>query len=365
MFVIMRIALVHDYLTQFGGGERVLAILCQMFPEAPVFTLIYDEEKTNGVFKGRKINTSFLQKIPGSKKFFRQLVWLMPLAVEQFNLSKFDLVISVSHSYGKGIITKPETKHISYCLTPTRYLWHDSGRHLVYKPISLFLLTYLRTWDYQAAQRPDYFIADSENVRQRIKKYYNRESEVIYPPLWRLEAGGGRLEVKYKNYFLILGRMVPYKRFDIAIEAFSKIPQEKLVIIGDGPERKKLEARSKKLGAKNIKFLGKVSDSELAKYYADCKALILSQEEDFGITAVEAMASGRPVIAYRAGGVLETIVEGETGVFFNEQSPESLIKAVNDFEGRRFNPQKIRELALAFSKEKFKKRIADFLANLH
>lgn len=352
----MRIALVHDYLTQFGGGERVLMVLGEMFPEAPIFTLIYDEEKTNGVFKGRKIHTSFLQKIPGAKKFFRGFIWLMPLAVEQFDLSNFDLVISVSHSFGKGIITKPSTKHICYCLTPTRYLWHDVG--LPFKPISKFLTTYLKNWDYQAAQRPDYFVASSENIRQRIKKYYNRQSEIIYPPA---ETERFSISDSPKDYFLVVGRMVPYKRFDIAIEAFAKMPEEKLLIIGNGPECNKLKVISNKLKIKNIKFLGNVSDSELAGYYANCKALIFPQEEDFGITPLEAMASGRPVIALRAGGALETVKEGETGVFFNEQSPESLIEAIKNFKDLKFNSQEIKRHSEKFEKGIFKNKMMEFV----
>lgn len=352
----MKIALVHDYLIQLGGGEKVLQALCGMFPEAPIYTLIYDEKATNGVFKNRKIHTSFLQKIPGARRYFRGLIWLMPLAVEQFDFSDFDLVISVSHSYGKGIITKPGTKHICYCLTPIRYLWHDSNRHLVFKHIPQLILSYLRIWDYQAAQRPDYFIADSENVRERIKKYYNRDSEVIYPPV---ETERFFVSDKPKGYFLLAGRMVPYKRFDLAIEAFSRLPEEKLFVVGDGPERKKLEARCRKLGAGNIKFFGNIPDSELMGYYSGCKALLYPQEEDFGIIPVEAMASGRPVIAYGRGGVLETVIEGETGLFFNEQKPESLIGAVKNFDEGRFDSERIRRHAEKFDSAVFKTKISE------
>lgn len=354
----MRIALVHDYLTQFGGGERVLSTFCEMFPEAPIFTLIYDQKSTNRVFKDKKIYTSFLQKIPGTKKFFRGFIWLMPLGIEQLDLSGFDLVISISHSYGKGVITKPSAKQICYCLTPTRYLWHSPGLPL--KFITNPILSYLRNWDYQAAQRPDYFVASSENVRQRIKKYYNRESEVIYPPV-----GIDRFYKSddLKDYFLMVGRLVPYKRFDIAIEAFSRLPNEKLLIIGSGPELKKLKFKSYKLKADNIKFLGQVSDSELPKYYASCKALIFPQEEDFGITPVEAMASGRPVIAYRAGGVLETVKDGETGIFFEEQTPASLDEAVKNFNKLNFNFEKLQEQAKKFSKQMFKQKISNLVSS--
>ncbi len=353
----MKIALVYEYLTQLGGGERVLQTLCEMFPEAPIYTLIYDEKTTNDAFKNRKIYTSFLQKIPGSKKFFRSFIWLMPLAVEQFDLSNFDLVISISHSYGKGIITKPGTRHVCYCLTPTRYLWSDPG--LPFKSISRFILTYLRIWDYQAAQRVDYFIADSKNVQQRIKKYYGRESELIYPPV---ETGKFYISQNPKNYFLMVGRQVPYKRFDLAIKAFAKLPNEQLLIIGDWPFYSRLKI--KKFKAKNIKFLGRVSEKELTRYYADCKALIFPQEEDFGIVPVEAMAAGRPVISYRAGGALETVVEGETGAFFNEQTPESLTEAVKNFREQKFNPDIIRKWASKFDKEIFKKKFTELIAKM-
>lgn len=370
MFVIMRIALVHDYLTQFGGGERVLGVLCEMFPEAPIFTLIYDEKATGGAFKDRKIFTSFLQKIPGSKRHFRTFAWLMPLAIEQFDLSDYEIVISVSHSFSKGVITKPNTRHICYCLTPTRYLWHDSRGSFnkfkefnfptIFKPFSRLLLTYLRVWDFQASQRVDYFIADSENVRRRIKKYYSRDSEVIYPPV---ETGRFYISDKPKDYFLMVGRLVPYKRFDIAVEAFSKFPNEKLLIIGDGPEFEKLKARSQELKADNVEFLGRVSDSELPKYYASCKALIFPQEEDFGIVPLEAMASGRPIIAYRVGGAMETVIEGETGLFFDEQTPDSLVSAIRNLREYKFNPEKIHQYAQSFNKEIFKSEIRKFLAD--
>lgn len=353
----MKIALVHDYLTQLGGGEKVLSALCETFPEAPIYTLIYDEKATNGVFKNREIHTSFLQKIPGAKKFSRGLIWLMPLAVEQFDLSDFNLVISVSHSYGKGVITRPGTKHVCYCLTPTRYLWHDPG--LPFRFVSQPLLTYLRAWDFQAAQRPDHFIADSETVKRRIKKYYNRDSEVIYPPV---ETDRFQISDGPKDYFLIVGRPVPYKRFDLAIEAFGRLPNEKLLVIGDWPLYSRLKLKNTK--AENIKFIGRVSEDELPNYYANCKALIFPQEEDFGIVPVEAMASGRPVIAYRKGGALETVIEGKTGLFFNEQTMESLIEAVKNFDEGRFDPERIRRHAEKFDSSVFKTKISESISRL-
>lgn len=364
----MRIAIIYDYLTQFGGGERVLSCFCELFNQAPIFTLIYNKKATGYVFEDREIHTSFLQKIPGSKKYFRFLVPLMPMAIEQFNLSKFDLVFSISTSYAKGVITKPETVHISYCSTPPRYLWHFSQESLndfiPFKILKLFsqaIFTYLRIWDFQSVSRVDKFIASSENVKKRIKKYYNRESEVIYPPV---DSKKFYISNKPKNYFLMVGRMVPYKRFDLGIEVFLKLKSENLIVIGWGPEYKKLRSRVQKAGANNIKFLGQVSDRELSEYYANSKALIFPQDEDFGIVPLESMASGRPVIAFRSGGALESIVENETGIFFNQQNIDSLIEAIKGFKEKEFNPQKIRQHSLNFDKDNFKNKILKIINEL-
>jgi len=362
----IKIALVHDYLTQFGGAERVLSALSELFPEAPIYTLIYDKKSTGYVFEKRKVYTSFLQKIPFSKKYFRALFWLMPAAIEQFNLSSYDLVISVSTSYGKGIITKTDTLHISYCSTPPRYLWYSSQESLdefrvpkILRPILRLFFTYLRIWDYQAAQRVDLFVTNSENIKKKIKFYYNCDSNIIYPPL---ESRKFFISSNSKDYFLMVGRMVPYKRFDIAIDAFGWLPNERLIIVGNGPEYKKLKLKVKKLKLKNIEFLGLISDDKLPVLYSNCKALIFPQEEDFGIVPLEAMASGRPVIAYRAGGALETIIENKTGIFFDQQSPESLIEAVNKFNKKDFDSKSIREHALRFDKEEFKRKFTEFIS---
>ncbi|HEY4484583.1 MAG TPA: glycosyltransferase [Candidatus Paceibacterota bacterium] len=369
----MRVALVHDYLNQYGGGERVLGFLCEMFPQAHIFTLIYDERLTGGAFRGRQIHTSFLQKIPWAKKNHRFLPMFMPLAVEQFDLSNFDLVISNSASFAKGVITKPYTKHISYCMTPTRYLWDDSQRYLhdfrgakvlrqskwpsadIVSWLAPFFLNYLRIWDQQASKRPDDFIAISEFVKQRIKKYYGRISSVVYPPV---DTARFKISSEIADYFLMVGRLVPYKRFDLAIKVFNNLGWP-LKIVGDGPERRRLQ----KLADPNadIEFLGLVSDYKLPSYYSGARALVFPQEEDFGIVVVEAMASGRPVVAFRGGGSLETIKEGEAGVFFDEQTEESLTAVLREFNPFDFDPQKIKARATLFDKGIFKEKFCSVL----
>ncbi len=361
----MRIALIHDYLNQYGGAERVLEALTELFPDAPIYTLIYDPKKMRGVFSNKKIRTSFLQKIPFVKSYHRIFPFLMPIAIEQFDLSNYDIVLSDSASFAKGVITKPETLHICYCHTPPRYAWDDSHKYIeeygfpkIIKRLIPFFMNYIRLWDREAALRVDKFICNSNFVARRIKKYYNRKATVIYPSVdtrafYPVKSDGHQTK---EADFLMVGRLLPYKRFDIAIEAFNKMGKP-LKIIGDGPEIKRL----KKLAKKNIEFLGELSGEKLREYYQNCQALIFPQEEDFGIVALEAMACGRPVIAYRGGGALESVKEGETGAFFNEQTSEALMKAVKEFKPKNFNPQKIRQHALKFSKDKFKKKIKNFV----
>ena len=338
----------------------MLEVLCEIFPDAPIYTLVYDEKATGGVFRGKEIQTSFIQKIPFSRKHHRAFPLLMPLAVEQFDLSYFDVVISNAHSFAKGIITKPHTKHISYCMTPTRFLWDDSHRYVgefkyswpVKKLLPLFL-NYLRIWDREAALRVDEFIANSKFVRERIKKYYNRDALVIYPPV---DVNKYNISNFQEDYFLMVGRMVPYKKFDLAIKVFNAI-EKPLKIVGDGPERRKLE----KIAGSNIEFLGLVSDYKMPDIYAKARALIFPQEEDFGLVPLEAMASGRPVIAYRGGGALETVADGKTGIFFDEQTEIDLVQAIGRFEYTDWDPIQIREQARKFDKPVFRKKILDLL----
>ncbi len=356
----MKIAFVHEYLNQFGGAERMLQVLCALYPRAPIYTLLYDRDATGGVFDGRVIKTSFLQNFPFTKKHHRIFPLLMPLAIEQFDFSDYDLVFSVSASFAKGIITKPRTKHICYCLTPPRFLWDDSQNFVeefgYSKLVKKFLppfITYLRIWDSQASLRVDEFWSISNFIEDRIRKYYSRPSRVIYPPV---NITKFHVSKQVGDYFIMAGRLVSYKRFDLAIKAFNKngLP---LKIVGIGPELNKL----KKIADKNIEFLGLVSDEKLANLYSRAQACIFPQEEDFGIVPLESMASGRPVIAYRAGGAKETVVENKTGIFFNEQKPESLQAAIENFQNLKFSPEVCRSHAEKFDIKIFKDNISTLL----
>ena len=362
----MKVALVHDYLNQYGGAEKVLEAFCEIFPNAPIYTLIYAPKQIRGAFSDRKIRTSFLQKIPFAKSRHRIFPLLMPIAIEQFDLSDYDVVLSDSASFAKGVITKPNTLHICYCHTPPRYAWDDSHKYIeefglpgIIKKLVPFFMNYIRLWDKEAALRVDKFICNSNFVAKRIKKYYNREAKVIHPPVETKMFEKARLRPSGyggQASFLMVGRLLPYKRFDIAVKAFNKLGKP-LKIVGDGPERKKLENIAKQ----NIEFLGEFYNEDLKEYYQNCQAFVFPQEEDFGIVALEAMAAGKPVIAYRSGGALESIKEKKTGIFFDEQTPEALTRAVRKFNPRNFNSPKIREHALKFDKEKFKKKIKDFV----
>ncbi|OGM98116.1 MAG: hypothetical protein A2735_00190 [Candidatus Yanofskybacteria bacterium RIFCSPHIGHO2_01_FULL_41_21] len=365
----MRIAFVHEYLNQFGGAERMLAVLAEMFPTAPIYTLLYDEKATRGLFKGRDIKTSFLQKFPGAVRHHEWYPLLMPLAIEQFDFSAFDVVISISASFAKGIITKPTTRHICYCLTPPRFLWDNSqkfnkdfGFPFLIRFASQPLISYLRMWDRSASDRIDEFWRISDFVGKRIQKYYHQTSRLIYPPVdiskFTISLPSGDLydNLQFEPYFLMAGRLVSYKKFDVAIKAFNELKLP-LKIIGIGPEI----ANLKRLANKNIEFLGQVDDKELARRYREAKALIFPQEEDFGIVPLEAMASGRPVIAYRGGGAGETVIENETGIFFDTQTPQAIIEAVKKFDSNKFSPARCRARAEEFSTEVFRKNIFKYL----
>ncbi len=358
--------MIHDHLAQDGGAEKVLKILTEIFPDAPIYTLLYEKDNANKYYKDKKIEASVIQKLPGGVKHYQWYMPFMPMAVEFFDLGKFDLVISDTSSFAKGVITSPECKHICYCHTPTRYLWSDTHSYIkelkynkYFKKVISLVLSYVRMWDKLAADRVDEFIANSETVKKRISKYYRRDSTIIYPPVEIDKFSIAEKPKDQENFFLAGSRLTPYKRLDIVIEAFKKSGQN-LKIFGDGVDRKRLEEISR--GYENIEFLGRISDEDLIKMYQTCQAYIHPQIEDFGITVVEAMACGIPVIAFGQGGATETIKDGETGLFFYEQTPEAILEAVEKLPSYNFNPSTIRERAEKFSVEKFKTEIINYLS---
>jgi glycosyltransferase involved in cell wall biosynthesis len=358
----MKIALIHDHLAQQGGAEKVLEVLAEMYPKAPIYVLLYKQSNIDKYFRGHKIESSIIQRLPGGVKHYRWYLALMPMAVEFFDLSDFDLVISSTSSFAKGVITKTETKHICYCHTPTRYLWSDTHQYIrelrynkFFKKIISLVLNYVRIWDRQAADRVDKFITNSKTSQDRIKKYYRRNSTIIYPSI---EEEKFHISKEQDVYFLVGCRLVPYKRIDIVIKAFQKT-DKKLKIFGDGLDLDRLKDIAGDSG--NIEFLGRVSDEERAKLYSKCQAYINPQKEDFGITIVEAMASGRPVIALGAGGATETIIPGVTGELFDEERAESVLEVINRFDVKKYNPEEIRAHAMQFSKENFKKSMREFI----
>ncbi len=359
----MRVALAHDHLNQAGGAERVLAELHARYPAAPVFTLLRDRSQLGGFGSGWDVRESFLRRLPGGERFFKWYLWLMPTAVECLDVTDYDVVISSCSALIKGLVVKPETTHVCYCHTPTRYLWSDTHSYASELPLPRLVkrllplvLTYLRQWDYLAAQRVDRFVANSRFVAQRIRKYYRREAEVIYPPVATELFGAPR---EPGDYFVLLSRLRPYKRVDLAIRAFNKLGMP-LKVIGSGEQEAELRTAAKP----NIEFLGQVDDATKARYLAGARALIFPQEEDFGITAVESLAAGRPVIAYRAGGALEILEDGVTGRFFAEQSWESLADAVIRFRYQEFDPAQAQAAAVRFSRARFAERWGELEASL-
>ncbi|MBA3723294.1 MAG: glycosyltransferase [Candidatus Levybacteria bacterium] len=363
----MKVALVYDRVNKWGGAERVLLALNKIFPKAPLFTSVYNK-KTAPWAEVFDIKTSFLQKNPHAIKNHEMYPFMMPLAFERFSFDKYDLVISITSEAAKGIVTKPGTKHISYILTPTRYLWSGYEEYFTNRPLRMAahpVVSYLRKWDKAAAARPDVLVAISTEVQERIKKYYQRDSFIIYPPVSLgvrgphfAKASRGKQSlassnpIKNNNYFLIVSRLskfTQYKRVDLAIEACNRLKLP-LKIVGTGSLRKELE----KLAGPTVEFVGDVSDRELVQYYTNCKALIFPAFEDFGLVVVEAQSFGKPVIALRKGGALDTIKEGKTGIFFDEQNVESLTEALKVFENMQFDPKAAKKQAGLFSEMKFK-----------
>jgi len=358
----MKVALIHDHLAQDGGAEKVLKVFADMFPEAPIYTLLYEQKNVDKYFKNRNIETSIIQRLPGGIKHYQWYMPFMPMAVEFFDLDGYDLVLSDASAFAKGVITQTETLHICYCHTPTRYLWDYTHKYIkelsynkYFKKVISLALNYIRVWDRSAADRVDSYISNSKTVKKRIEKYYKRESRVIYPPV---QVEKFKISENIEEYFLIGARLSPYKRFDVVIEAFKELGL-KLKVFGDGVDLARLKTIAG--DSSNIEFLGRVSEDEKVELYSKCQAFINPQDEDFGITAVEAMASGRPVIAYKKGGATETVIEGLTGLFFDLQEKNKIVSAVNKFRNLTFDSIKIREHALKFSEERFKKEIREYI----
>ncbi len=365
----LRVAIVHYWFVGRAGGERVVEAIAEMYPQADVFALVADRATLAPVLQSRKLQTSFLDRIPGAKKFYRHLLFLQPLALEQFDLSGYDLVISSESGPAKGVITSPKTCHICYCHSPMRYIWdmYSVYRQSMNSIVGAFFgisAHYMRLWDYASAGRVDYFLANSHFIASRIRKIYGRESIVVHPPV---DTFAGHTRAPAEDYYLIAGRLVDYKRVDLAIAACNQLGR-KLRIIGEGPQTPSL----RKIAGPTVQFLGRLSDDELHAQMAACRALLFPGEEDFGIVPVEAQSFGRPVIAYGSGGALETVrgdlpgaapVLNPTGIFFHRQDPASMADAILEFERREqeFSPEAIRNHAQQFDVSRFKSRMQDVI----
>ncbi len=368
----MKIAIIHDWLTGMRGGEKCLEVFCELFPEADLFTLLYIKGSVSPVIEKMNIQTSFLQHLPFLRERYRFYLPLYPSAIENLNIKEYDLVLSISHAVAKGAIPGPDALHIAYILTPMRYVWDmyheyfgDEHRARLTKPLIPMLANYLRLWDIASNNRVDHLICISNYVAKRIRKYYQRDAEVIHPPV---DIEKFHTANQTDDFYLIVSALSPYKRLDLAISAFNQL-KKPLVIIGKGQEEKTLKGSANS----NIEFLGWQPDEVLAEYYRKCKALIFPGEEDFGVTPLEAMASGRLVIAYGKGGVLETVIPYEmasikdqcppTGIFFYEQSAEALIEAVKTFESNQdhFDSKKLREHAKKWDRRIFKRKIRSYI----
>jgi glycosyltransferase involved in cell wall biosynthesis len=351
----MRLAIVHDYLNQYGGAERVLEALHGLFPRAPIFTSMYDPTHLPDFYRQYDIHTSFMQRLPGVTSHHQAYLPLYPVAFESFDFSDYDVVISNSSAWCKGVVTTPETVHICYCLTPMRFAWRYRDyveRERLGRLLRLGLpaaMTALRVWDVTSSQRVDRFLAISHAVAARVKKYYRRQATIVYPPV---DTGRFATNCAPGDYYLVVSRLVPYKRVDLAVETFNRLGLP-LKVVGDGRDYAALRGRS----APNVEFLGRVSDPEVVALIQGCRGFLFPGEEDFGITPVEAQAAGRPVVAYGAGGALDTVLDGETGVHFGEQTVASLTAGVRRLESLSLDPVRIADHARRFDITIFEQEI--------
>lgn len=362
----MKIALITDWLVTFAGSERVVKHIYSLYP-SDVFTLIANDDTLEkvGIPKDRVVQ-SFISKLPFAKTKYRNYLPFFPLAIEQFDLSGYDVIISSSHAVAKGVLTKHYQLHVCYCHTPIRYAWDLYHQYLkeanlgkgIRSLVARVILHYIRLWDYSTANRVDYFISNSKYTARRIKKIYGKDAEVIYPPV---DVGSFRLREDKEEFYLVASRMVPYKMIPMVVETFSSLPDRKLIVIGDGPDFDKVKSIAR--GKMNIEVLGYQPNDVLIDYMQRAKAFIFAAEEDFGIMPVEAMACGTPVIAFGKGGVVETVVDGKTGVFFYEQTPSALKEAILRFETiqDKIDPKFVRSNAERFSESIFRSRIKEFI----
>lgn len=356
----MKVAIVHDWLTNMGGAEQVVINMKKCYKDAPIYTSLYTPDNLSDELKNIDVRTSCLQKKNKKHINHKKYYPLMPTAFERFDLNEYDVVISSSSCCAKGVITKPHSVHICYCHTPMRYAWDKRDEYMegmgkLKKKLIRMLLHYMRIWDVVSSARVDYFIANSNEVKTRIQKHYKRDAIVINPPVrckfFDISNTDG-------DYYLVLSRLVGYKRFDLAVKACKEL-NKKLVVIGEGPERANLEKMAE--GSSNITFLGRQSDEMVKKYMSECKALLFPGEEDFGIVPVEVQACGRPVIAYGKGGVLDSVIDGKTGIFFYNQTVEDLKTAIQKLENTKFDKQEIRKHAMQFDEEEFRKQLTEFV----
>ncbi|RTQ91252.1 MULTISPECIES: glycosyltransferase family 4 protein [Stenotrophomonas] len=359
----MRVAIIHDWLTVNAGAEKVLKQMLLLYPQAEIFTLVdFLPEEDRSFLGSHKVHTSFIQKLPRAHKSYRNYLPLMPLAIEQFDLSGFDLVLSSSYAVAKGVLTGPDQVHVCYCHSPIRYAWDLQPQYLresgldrgLKSAIARIILSYIRMWDVRTANGVDHFIANSTFIARRIRKVYGRESVVIPPPVDIPEALPA---VARKDYYVTASRLVPYKRIDLIIEAFNRMPDRKLIVIGSGPMLEQM----RQLAKPNVSVLGYQPQEVLEKHLAEARAFVFAAEEDFGIAPVEAQAFGTPVIAFGKGGILDSVIEGETGTFFAEQTAKSIRAAVVEFEqtSMEWDHEKISRHALEFHPETFRRKLAE------
>jgi glycosyltransferase involved in cell wall biosynthesis len=350
-----RVALVHDFLLDLRGAERVFSTLCEIWPEADIFTPVYNERGTEGRFAHRTIKTSYLQRLRPTARNFRALLPLYPLAVESFDLSGYDLVVSSSSAWAHGVIPAPGAVHVCYCYNPFRYAWNARDTTLAQRdPVTRAALAVIfsrwRRWDWIAAQRVDVYLAISGTTRKRIARYFNRESAVIYPPVETTRFSPGPVQ----DYYLIVSELMPHKRIHVAVEAFNRLGRP-LVVAGDGPELQRL----RRLAGPTVRVEGRVSDARISELAQGCRAMIVTATEEFGIAAVEAQAAGRPVIAHASGGARETVVEGVTGTFFGDLEPAVLADAVRSFDDGAIDPAACARNADRFSVARFRRHMRD------